>query len=126
MKPFTNFPYLRQAFTEGERWPVSESRIASALAAGLITAEQAQTFPHPGAVGSHLENLERNEGFKGFNQKRRQRNHLRDGPAEAKSLNGDAVFPSIIRTKYEHCSRVNFPSVLPYRILLCSLTIHAA
>ena len=24
MKPFTDFPYLRQAFTEGERWPVAE------------------------------------------------------------------------------------------------------
>jgi hypothetical protein len=69
MKPFTNFPYLRQAFTEGERWPVSESRISSALSAGLITPDQAQTFRTQGAVGSHLENLERNEGFKGFNQK---------------------------------------------------------
>jgi hypothetical protein len=68
MKPFTNFPYLRQAFTEGERWPVAEKRIATALAAGYITQEQAKQFREQGAIGSHLENLERNDGFKGFNQ----------------------------------------------------------
>ncbi|HEX3358078.1 MAG TPA: hypothetical protein VHS31_13990 [Tepidisphaeraceae bacterium] len=68
MKPFTNFTYLRQAFTEGERWKVSERRIARALAAGYISEEQAKQFREQGAIGSHLENLERNEGFKGFNQ----------------------------------------------------------
>jgi hypothetical protein len=69
MKPFTDFPYLRQAFTEGERWPVKEEHLAMLLAKGQITAEQAAQFRANGAIGSHLENLERNEGFKGFNQK---------------------------------------------------------
>jgi hypothetical protein len=69
MKPFTDYPYLRQAFTEGERWPVKEERLARLLERGQITAEQAQKFREQGAIGSHLENLERNEGFKGFNQK---------------------------------------------------------
>jgi hypothetical protein len=69
MKPFTDFPYLRQAFTEGERWPVAEERLAALLEKGQITGEQAQKFREQGAIGSHLENLERNEGFKGFNQK---------------------------------------------------------
>ena len=68
MKPFTDFPYLRQAFTEGERWPVDEDRIAALLRAGHITADQADQFREHGAIGSHLENLERNDGFKGFNQ----------------------------------------------------------
>jgi hypothetical protein len=68
MKPFTNFSYLRQAFTEGEMWPVEESRLAPLVAAGQITAEKAEQFRRHGALGSHLENLERNEGFKGFNQ----------------------------------------------------------
>jgi hypothetical protein len=68
MKPFTDFPYLRQAFTEGERWPVREERIQRLLARGQVTAEQAEGFRTQGAIGSHLENLERNEGFKGFNQ----------------------------------------------------------
>jgi hypothetical protein len=69
MNPFTDFPYLRQAFTEGERWPVDEPRIAALLSAKLITPDQADQFRRTGAIGSHLENLERNDGFKGFNQR---------------------------------------------------------
>jgi hypothetical protein len=69
MKPFTDYPYLRQAFTEGERWLVAAERIDKLLAARLITPQQAEQFRTQGAIGSHLENLERNEGFKGFNQK---------------------------------------------------------
>src|SRR5258706_7833040 len=69
MKPFTDFPHLRQAFTEGERWDVSEDRVATLLKKGQITDAQARQFRQEGALGSHLENLERNEGFKGFNQK---------------------------------------------------------
>lgn len=68
MAPFTTFPYLRQAFTEGERWAVEPGRIAALVDRGLITREQAETFAAHGAIGSHLENLERNDGFKGFNQ----------------------------------------------------------
>lgn len=68
MKPFTDFAYLRQAFTEGERWAVRKERVDALLAAKKITREQAEAFLVNGAVGSHLENLERNEGFKGFNQ----------------------------------------------------------
>jgi hypothetical protein len=68
MKPFTDFPYLRQAFTEGERWPVRAERIDRLLKDRLITPEQADKFRREGAIGSHLENLERNQGFKGFNQ----------------------------------------------------------
>jgi hypothetical protein len=68
MKPFTDFPYLRQAFTEGERWPVNPKRIDRLQSAGLITAEQTESFRASGAIGSHMENIERNDGFKGFNQ----------------------------------------------------------
>ena len=69
MKPFSDFPFLRQAFTEGERWPVRPERVERLLAGGLITAEQAGQFLKEGALGSHLENLQRHGGFKGFNQK---------------------------------------------------------
>ena len=69
MKPFTDLKYLRQAFTEGERWPVREEKLVRLLGAGLITAEQAAQFRAHGAIGSHLENLQRDEGYKGFNQK---------------------------------------------------------
>ncbi len=68
MHPFTTFPYLRQAFTEGEPWDVSEDRLDVLLEKGFITHDQAETFMRDGAIGSHLENLERNDGFKGFNQ----------------------------------------------------------
>lgn len=69
MAPFTTFPFLRQAFTEGERWEVDPARIDALLAKGQINAAQAVEFRAYGAIGSHLENLERNDGFKGFNQK---------------------------------------------------------
>jgi hypothetical protein len=69
MKPFSDFDFLRQAFTEGERWPVRREKAERLLAAKLITAEQCETFIRDGALGSHLENLQRHGGFKGFNQK---------------------------------------------------------
>jgi hypothetical protein len=69
MKPFSDFPFLRQAFTEGERWPVRKERVQKLLAAGFITEGQALLFNNNGAIGSHLENLQRKGGFKGFNQK---------------------------------------------------------
>ena len=69
MKPFSDFEFLKQAFTEGERWPVDQKRIQHLLDRQLITAEQAETFRTTGAIGSHLENLQRKGGFKGFNQK---------------------------------------------------------
>jgi hypothetical protein len=68
MKPFTDFEYLRQAFTQGEIWPVDPRRLESALAEGYITSEQAERFREGGALGSHLEILQRDEGYKGFNQ----------------------------------------------------------
>lgn len=68
MKPFTDLPYLRQAFTQGEIWPVAPERIERLAAAGQISKDDALRFEKEGAIGSHLENLERNWGFKGFNQ----------------------------------------------------------
>lgn len=68
MKPFSDFPFLRQAFTQGETWPVCRKRADRALAAGWIDAEQHSRFLAEGALGSHLENLQRREGYKGFNQ----------------------------------------------------------
>jgi len=60
MKPFTDFPYLRQAFTEGERWPVKPERIDRLLESKLITPQQARQFREQGAIGSHLENRSKN------------------------------------------------------------------
>jgi hypothetical protein len=69
MNPFSNFDFLKQAFTQGERWQVNAERVQRLLESGLITKEQAAKFLEEGAVGSHLENLQRRGGFKGFNQK---------------------------------------------------------
>ena len=68
LKPFTDLPYLKQAFTQGEVWPVAAERLEAALAAGAITPAEAERFRQFGAIGSHLEILERDEGYKGFNQ----------------------------------------------------------
>ena len=69
MAPFSNFSYLKQAFTKAEIWPVSHTRLERLLKNNSITQEQASRFMKEGALGSHLENLQRQEGFKGFNQK---------------------------------------------------------
>lgn len=68
MAPFTDFPYLKQAFTKGERWEVSAERLSALVDAGAITSEEAERMQKEKVIGSHLEILERNDGFKGFNQ----------------------------------------------------------
>lgn len=68
MKKFTDLGYLKQAFTQGERWKVDPERVRRIQADGFIDEAQAREFIANGAIGSHLENLERNDGFKGFNQ----------------------------------------------------------
>ena len=69
MNPFTDMHHLRQSFTVGQRWTVSSHRAMRAIEAGWITQEQAERFVHEGTIGSHLEVLQRREGYKGFNQK---------------------------------------------------------
>lgn len=69
MEPFSNFPYLKQAFTHGEIWAVNPKRIQRLLSEKKITSEHAEKFLTHGAVGSHLENLQRRDGYKGFNKK---------------------------------------------------------
>jgi hypothetical protein len=68
MEPFSDFSYLRQAFTRGERWEVPTRRLAPLVTANQIGADQRERFVAEGAVGSHLESIQRGEGFKGFNQ----------------------------------------------------------
>jgi hypothetical protein len=69
MNPFSDFPFLKQAFTEGERWSVRRERAERLREEDLITEAQFEQFTKDGAIGSHLENLQRKGGFKGFNQK---------------------------------------------------------
>lgn len=37
LKPFSDFPFFRQAFAEGERWPVRRERAERLRKTGLIT-----------------------------------------------------------------------------------------
>ena len=69
MKPFSDFSYLKQAFSEGEMWPVRKEKVHMLLEKHKIGKEQADKFMTQGAIGSHMENLQRKEGYKGFNQK---------------------------------------------------------
>ena len=68
MQPFSDFPFLKQAFTEGEFWKVEKKRLDTLQKKGTITSEQYKRFLKNGAIGSHLENIQRRQGFKGFNQ----------------------------------------------------------
>jgi hypothetical protein len=69
MAPFSDFPFLRQAFSVAERWPVEPARVARLVRDQLVSSEQGERFLAQGAVGSHLENIQRCEGYKGFNRK---------------------------------------------------------
>ena len=68
MQPFTDFDFLKQCFTAGETWKVAPDRVQELKATGRLNAQQAQQFLEQGALGSHLEILQRDDGFKGFNQ----------------------------------------------------------
>ena len=68
MKPFTDLPMLKQAFTTAELWKIDPIRADNLVKRGAITPELAEQFVSIGATGSHLEILQRREGFKGFNK----------------------------------------------------------
>ncbi|MGI8667070.1 MAG: hypothetical protein ACR2N4_13740 [Jatrophihabitans sp.] len=68
MPPFSDFEHLRQAFTEAEWWPVPGPRLAALVEQAQLSPERAAEIAATGAAGSHLENLARRGGFKGFNQ----------------------------------------------------------
>jgi hypothetical protein len=68
MKPFSNFPFLKQVFTEPEKWRVENDKLTLLLKRHQLSDEQASAFVQDGALGGHLENIQRSQGFKGFNQ----------------------------------------------------------
>ena len=48
---------------------MDRGRLVALVDAGHLSAEQAADLAERGAPGSHLENLARRGGFKGFNQR---------------------------------------------------------
>lgn len=83
MARFTDFPHLKQAFTEGEIWAVAESRLEHAEKSGWLAATEAERLRRDGAIGSHFEVLERNAGYRGFNQEGISRIILATDPRRA-------------------------------------------
>lgn len=68
MAPFSDLPHLYQELTVGQLRPVDPARVDQLELEGHIDAGSAARFRAVGALATHLENLERNDGFKGFNQ----------------------------------------------------------
>ena len=68
MPPVPAGPHRYQGRHQGGWLAVDPARGDALERAGHVTPEQAEDFRLYGAIGSHLENLERNDGFKGFNQ----------------------------------------------------------
>jgi len=66
--PFSYFDDLKQVFTEGERSVIPEAHARRLLAERVITEPQFREYVTKGAVYTHLEDIQRGNGFKGFNQ----------------------------------------------------------
>ncbi|HTQ08014.1 MAG TPA: hypothetical protein VMI54_29375 [Polyangiaceae bacterium] len=85
MPRFSDFTHLKQAFTQGEVWRVGAERLARAEREGFVSEEQAARLAREGALGSHFEVLERNAGYKGFNQEGINRIILATDPRRAEA-----------------------------------------
>ncbi|NIQ04683.1 MAG: hypothetical protein GWO20_02810 [Candidatus Korarchaeota archaeon] len=67
MTPFSDFSFLKQEFTRGKAWRPRKQRLKRLLERHLITKKEFENFKED-VIGSHVENIERGQGFKGFNQ----------------------------------------------------------
>ncbi len=68
MEPFSDFTFLSQLFTTGEMWHVEKTRLDRLRHSGHFDQSKLNEFKEKGAIGSHLELIQRASGFKGFNQ----------------------------------------------------------
>jgi hypothetical protein len=68
MAPFSDKPHLYQELTEGDWGAVDPERVDALEGAGHIAAAEAEKLRLEGSIFTHLENIERNDGFKGFNR----------------------------------------------------------
>ncbi|WP_397580222.1 hypothetical protein [Sphingorhabdus sp.] len=68
MAPFTDWPHLYQALTEGDWCAVDPARVDRLEAGGHIGSDEAERLRLEGSIVTHLENIERNDGYKGFNR----------------------------------------------------------
>lgn len=68
MAPFSDFGHLYQQLTHGSWVAVDPVRVDRLEREGHLPADEAEKIRLNGAILSHLENIERNDGFKGFNR----------------------------------------------------------
>lgn len=68
MEPFTDFEHLYQELTEGDWVAVDPLRVDRLERGGHIGAAEAEALRLNGTILSHLENIERNDAYKGFNR----------------------------------------------------------
>ncbi len=68
MPPFSDFDHLYQELTLGERVPVDPVRVDRLEREGHLPKDEAEDIRLNGAIATHLENIERNFGYKGFNK----------------------------------------------------------
>jgi hypothetical protein len=68
MQPFTNWPHLYQELTEGDWDAVDPLRVDKLERNGHVSATEAEELRMNGSIVTHLENIERNDGYKGFNR----------------------------------------------------------
>jgi hypothetical protein len=68
LPPFSEFDHLKQAFSQGERWKILATRLENLEKSRVIDSQQFNTYRQDGVIGSHIENIQRDQGFKGFNQ----------------------------------------------------------
>jgi len=68
MPPFSEFDHLYQELTEGDWGAVDPTRVDILESQGHISPEEAAEIRNRGAIITHYENIERNDGFKGFNR----------------------------------------------------------
>jgi hypothetical protein len=68
MQPFSDFPHLYQELTEGDWAAVDPARVDLLVAGRHMSEEEGEKVRLNGAIAAHLENIERNDGYKGFNK----------------------------------------------------------
>jgi hypothetical protein len=68
MPPFSDFEHLYQELTLGQRVPVDPARVDKLQQEGHLPPDEAEDIRLNGAIATHLENIERNDGYKGFNK----------------------------------------------------------
>ncbi|WP_156029855.1 hypothetical protein [Sphingomonas sp. URHD0057] len=68
MSPFSDFDHLYQELTHGDWAAVDPRRVDQLEADGHLPADEAEQIRLNGAIVAHLENIERNDGYKGFNR----------------------------------------------------------